>query len=399
MTYKKRLVLTTAIVGLAAGLGVGQAQAFDSLHWKWDANVDQNNFINKWVWGDFYPSGLAQIEKLQVNIGDTYSEVKFSGSYAGPTSTDGSTTVLVDLGTLDFHAGKTANTTADGSVSQNLGTTGDVNPSLTGLGLSNFSYSGPAAAFNLDATIELGTIEVSVPTIQPGSLDATTQLAHVIGTSTSVGNFDSISSTVETEVHTGQFNLGNLSGGSDYTGFTQNYDGWGNTNEYHSYAEQLAAAIANGYVQQADVTSKARAGSWWNPIDAAVQLDSFAAGNVETVSLQSTSDPSLILPASRNTSQGGGWVQLLSTSGHWENQTTQSPTTYYPVATDQVLVGDITQFNYGNVTSTAKSYQNLTAFNNLGLYNGLGEAGLVSKLTSSSFGNFSQISVSGPPAP
>jgi hypothetical protein len=385
MTLKQRLTLTTAIVGLATVVGMGQANAFTTLKWEWDKFVDTNEYVNKWVWGDFYPSGLAEIEKLQVNIGDIYSEVKIKGDYANPPASEGDGTVEVDLGTVNVVADKNGVGTINVTATQSGGDV-DLNP----LSINNqsFSTSPGTATADFGVDVILGTIEISVPGIEPGSLDATTELAHVIGSSTAVGNIDTITSTVQTDVHTGQFNLGGLQDGDR---FLQSVEGENGSygNPFHTYAEQLAAAIAAGYVEQANIESKARAGSWWNPIDAAVSLDSLAAGNIESVNLQTVADPSLILAAERNTAEGGGWVQLIGTSG-------QTPTTYYPVATDQVLIADITQFSYANVTSTAKSYQDLTAFNNLGNYNGLGTPGLVAKITSSAFGNFSQISVGGP---
>ena len=50
---------------------------------------------------------------------------------------------------------------------------------------------------------------------------------------------------------------------------------------------------------------------------------------------------------------------------------------FMPYVSDNIVEADISQFAYADVTASAKAYQDLTAFKQLGYYDRLGTAGLV----------------------
>lgn len=199
---KRQQLLLAAASTLAICLSAGTSSAFDRVNWQWDAYVNTNVDIDANIDIDIDPSGLTQVESLQVQIGDVNATSSVHDIYNNPPAGEGGP-VTVDLGsiTLDadyglggaFLPGATANgDVINGTVTSGLVDETDVPPDING---------------NVGATIDLGTIEVQAT---PGdALDAVAELPEVVSAATAVGNNANIESTVATQVHMGQllFNL------------------------------------------------------------------------------------------------------------------------------------------------------------------------------------------------
>lgn len=102
MLKMKKLALYGSVSALALGLAMSQASAFDSVDWNWDKTIDEDVEIDIFIGSVFDPSGLVQVEKLQISIGDktadaylgrfvnnqpesfTTHELEFIGTASGP---------------------------------------------------------------------------------------------------------------------------------------------------------------------------------------------------------------------------------------------------------------------------------------------------------------------------
>ncbi|MGB3810611.1 MAG: hypothetical protein WA943_10980 [Parvibaculum sp.] len=334
MMKHKRAVLmlggaTTAL--LAFGVG-SSALAFDDVNWTWDQTVTQTLDINVDVNGTFDPTGLVDVEKLQVFIGDvkavsvvkdihnnqpsegTDGTVDFTVSWNGPYGPD------VDPELLDA----TVPATLGGDLSGN----GDVTGSTVSEGTNNVNFT---AAFT----------DVPV-TVEPlGSFDALTELPSINSTATAVGNNQTISTDVAVTLHDGQFLFG---------GFNCNFDGEGITGVPYTGNSNLSAALAlvyagsEGLINSSDIEAKSIVKDITN---ATVDSVATAVGNNTSVDIA------------------------------------------YDAGSDNgVLVGDITQVAFADVS--AKSIVKNVDLNS---YTGLGTLGSIVTSTATAVGNNASITV------
>lgn len=161
------------------------------------------------------------------------------------------------------------------------------------------------------ATIDLG--EVTVPAT--ASLDAVTELPSIVSAATAVGNNLSITTDVALQLHSGQFLVGDGSGESSDPAY------YGTGNSSLTIAAALASLALNGDLVKSEVSAKSKVSDILN---ATVDSSATAVGNNLSVSVE-------------------------------------------PVSTgNALLIGDVTQFAYADVTAKSK-VKDVTLSNYTGL--------------------------------
>jgi len=194
----KKMLSSAAAVALFAALP-SAAFAFDSVNWTWGKTVVETVDIDVDVTTDVDTTGLTQVEKLQVQIGDVNATSYVNGitnnQPVGEGGGVGSFNEVFDFATM----------TNDGTdPSTVVGPVG---------GVGDGDTSGVSATLLDGGTLDEGTddlnfqVEVSgTVTVAPtGSLDAAVDLPSIESAATAVGNNQSISSDVATYLHDGQF--------------------------------------------------------------------------------------------------------------------------------------------------------------------------------------------------
>ena len=227
-------------------LGISPAQAFDDVDWKWDKQVTSIENITINVDDTFDISGLVEVEKIQMNVGDVNASSEVIGIINRP----------------------------DGEV----------------------ILPGPTV------TITPQEIEVY------GIYDAV-DLPSVESTATAVGNNQSISSTVAVNLHDAQYNMGDIGLGDDtdirYIPQDESFppvEGTGQVlgdedSEYNTHTELLAAiglGAALGVIQQGEVSADSLVG---RIINASVDSSATAVGNNLSVDLQAHTEGDAFLIA------------------------------------------------------------------------------------------------------
>ena len=199
MILSKKLFLASASV-LVLGIGTApSAQAFDDVNWSWDKQVTSVENITINVDDTFDISGLVEVEKIQMNIGDVTATSTVSGIDNNPPgSTEGGTVIINEV--FNF------NTTYDDEADPD-----GIDP------------AGPVAGNVLDGEIVGGAVdegsdEIDITFAVTGTVDLESvegindavDLPSVESTATAVGNNQSISSTVAVNLHDGQYNMGDI---------------------------------------------------------------------------------------------------------------------------------------------------------------------------------------------
>ena len=70
LTHKKLLLASAAVVVMGLGLAPKPALAFDELNWTWDKTVTEDVVKTVNVNIDSSPTGMLELEKIQMQIGD-----------------------------------------------------------------------------------------------------------------------------------------------------------------------------------------------------------------------------------------------------------------------------------------------------------------------------------------
>lgn len=351
MKISKKLFLASASV-LVLGMGApSTAHAFDDVNWSWDKTVVSTETIDITVVDEFDISGLVEVEKVQVNIGDVTAVSIVDGienNAAGEGGPNGGGVVLIDE-TFTFETGYDDELDPDG-----------IDP------------AGPQAQGPLDGAILGGAVdeggdivnitfqvtgEVEVPPSEIEVLDAE-DLPSVESVATAVGNNQSIESTVAVNLHDGQYNMGDVGFGDD-NGFpgipvlatadsVESASLLGEGGNAHTDILAIATiGAALGLIHQGEVSAQS---SVSNILNASVDSSATAVGNNLSVDLDA------------------------NTEG------------------DAFLIADITQFNYANV-SASSSVLGVTVNNYTNM--GVLEGPLVSS-AATAVGNNVSISVSSP---
>jgi hypothetical protein len=204
---KSHLLGGAALAALALGVTSLPAAAFEELRWDWDAYINEYGKIKvNLEFGNYSdPTGLVQIEKLQMQIGDVEATSivhdidNYQPDYGGPTK--------VDLGKLYFKGEAQLDGDIDGYAWAS-------NPDIKGEKFKDgewelkFKYGKlhiPAEAY-----FDLGYIEVDA---EGNAIDARTELPEVVSAATAVGNNQQIESNVAVLLHDAQYTFGGFDGG------------------------------------------------------------------------------------------------------------------------------------------------------------------------------------------
>ncbi len=213
MKTQKTLLLTSAAV-MALGMGtVSKAHAFDTVNWEWNKtltsteNVDVDIDINS-----LDATGLVQVEKIQMNIGDVTATSDVNNIENNPPGVGEDGTVIIDevitVSASYPDPSGVGNTVPDaGGV-----VTNDPNGVVTGTFIEG-QLSEQANGFNDIIDIQLsGEVELSAVDGVNDAID----LPSIESAATAVANNQSITSSVGVNLHDAQYNFGGfgVDGGS-----------------------------------------------------------------------------------------------------------------------------------------------------------------------------------------
>ncbi len=353
MKTNKKVLLASAAIAMM-GMASQPAMAFDTVDWEWNKLITENVTKDVTVTIDIQPTGMTEIEKMQIMIGDvtaTSTVTDFSNNPPGEISGDG----IVQI--EDFFA---IHTLTDDSTDP---TTIDPAPAVFGseLALQVELLGGTLdeGSDELDMLFRVfGEVDIS-DFLVAGELDAA-DLPKVESLATAVGNNQDIFSTASVQLHDAQLMFG---------GFSEGTEGSADLETLLS----LAPDLGNSHTEAA--TALALAG---------------ALGLISPATVSADSTVTAILNAS---------VESAATAvANNMNVELEAST-----ASDALLIADITQFAYADVSAT--SLVDDVSVNN---YVGFGAAGFGPSLdpevaqiplissTATAVGNNLSVRVSGP---
>lgn len=310
MKITKTLLLASASV-MVLGFGATSAKAFDDVDWEWNKVVTSVENITINVDDSFDISGLVEVEKIQLNIGDvTATSVVLGVSNDAPVVGNGEGGVVVLDETFTF-----VTTTND-----------DVDPSIVlPVGPTAGNGDSPLQAELLGDTLDEGSDQLVLTfrafgevTVPPSIVDVkdAVDLPEVNSVATAVANNQSIKSTVAVNLHDAQYNFGGFDpifgdrspqiAALDESPVDEVEGASGNT-----HTDILAAAVLGGLlgvIEPGQVTATSLVGLI---SDASVNSEATAVGNNLSIELNA------------------------NTEG------------------DAFLIADLTQFNYADVTATS----------------------------------------------
>lgn len=286
-----RAMAASLVVLAAASFGTSPAMAFDNVEWNWQNDVKEKVDVDVYVDVDVESTGLVQIEKLQVFLGDVKAESYVSHIYNNP-----------------------------------IRPTEDVKPPHGG----GYSHDDKDRKKRPDVRVNF----------KP--LDARAELPIVLSSATAVGNNQSITTDVPVMLHDGQF-VANVKDqrygcndrcetGFDLAAFEASLPSAGSRNGGQNYGPDgnLHTDIAGlftlgavlGVLTKADIEAKSIVDAVKN-----VSVDSSATAVANNLSVTLASD------VDGGSSCSSGCKDRLS---------------------NHVVIGDITQFALANVQATSK---------------------------------------------
>jgi hypothetical protein len=289
MTRKHYLVVGASALALTSF--TAPAGAFDVVHWEWWKIVDEHIDKDVRIRIDIEPTGLVELENLQIFIGDlTATSYVYDIYNRPPAGGDGT----VDLGTLhletDYALGGGFLNNGYQICTNNDGIT-DCTP-FTGQVIETDLDRDGDGMFEVNGTviadIPLGTVQVT----PEGALDALTELPEVVSTATAVANNSSVTSTVAVEMHEGQFAFDTCREcGETGVGIDGLYGITGNT--HTNLALALTYAASFGWIAPADITAT----SWvFNILNATVNSTATAVANNKSITIDpATPDDALLI--------------------------------------------------------------------------------------------------------
>ena len=200
MSVMNKLFGSAAAFVMIVG-GASSAAAFDDVVWSWDKDVTETVTITTNINSDLVPTGLTQIEKLQIQIGDVSASSTVDGvTNNQPAGDGGGVGTFDETFTFDTHLDESAGNMGvnpidpAGPITQN-----GVTANFDGGTVDQASGVGALDPTQLTFTVH-GTVAVD-PT---DSFDAVTELPSVTSSATAVGNNQAIVSDVATYVHDAQ---------------------------------------------------------------------------------------------------------------------------------------------------------------------------------------------------
>ncbi len=308
---KTKLLASAAVLALALGTA-SPAKAFDNVDWNWDKQVTSVENITITVNDTFDWSGLVEIEKLQVNIGDVTAESTVHDINNNPPVEGGAEggSVLIDQ-TFVFQVPYEDANDPDTIIPAGP-VAGFPDGVLQGSVLSGTIDEGTDTITDLTFQV---TGEILFEDLEGLALDAV-DLPEVLSAATAVANNQSITSTSAVNLHDGQFNFG---------GFSEQ--------PITSIEDPRIAALAL-VLENADATDNAHT-------DAALGLTlAGALGIITPGAVSADSTVYNILNASVDSS--------ATAVGNNINVNVEPS-----LPGDATLIADLTQFNYADVSATS----------------------------------------------
>jgi hypothetical protein len=303
----KKSLLATASAAAICMMAAAPASAFDRVNWTWDATVVENVTKDITIAAALVPTGMAMIEDLQVFIGDVTADSMVTGIENNqPAGGD----VAQGPFDLQFTYGL-----GGGQI--------DATPGVTN-GLNDETDGPIGSLVNGTVTLTFDPGEIGVAP----ALDSLTELPAVISAATAVANNTSITSDVMVELHEGQF------------------------------AFDVVEPSNSGSSSNSQVGFEGGALTENSNLTAAGVLGVLALnGDLAPAQIEATSTVSDILNAS---------VDSAATAVANNLSVSIEPKT----PGDSVLIADIVQFAYANVSATSSvsnvSLNNYTNLGNLG---------------------------------
>jgi hypothetical protein len=304
----KKYVLLSGVAACALGLAVANqpAEAFDEVNWVWNTEVNKIVTEEFNIYAELDPSGLVTLEDLQIFIGDV--------------------TATASVHDIFNYQGEEDDRDDDHGGGHDGGHDGDHD-------LASFNWDGGWGGHDGDHDHDHDHDDDDLV-----RLDALTELPEVINVATAVGNNADIYTEVATNIHEGQFVFGGgggFCGGSPSSSFESGghdghdgHDGddgceYGDgENSNLELANLLTLAAGFGLLEKAEISASADV---YNIVNATVDNAATAVANNKSIEV---------------------------------NAVTPS---------DAVLIGDITQFAYADVSANAQTSEvYLNNYANLG---------------------------------
>ena len=292
-TRNKMLLATAAVAVMGLSVMPNQAMAFDEVNWVWDKAVTETVTKDVVANIDVAPTGMTELEKLQVHIGDvtassTVSNITNNPPGEGATEGPAPGPTLV---TLDLKAHYDDNQLDNPITSVNL-----LNSEETGIDLSNASGHVDNNKEKIYLTFDLTLPEDEpAPAPVPVGERMGVDLPAVASVATAVANNQSIESTVSTQLHDGQFLFGGFAEGETTGGSLEdlaaNFPDTGNM--HTDIAAAIGLAAGTGAILPATVSADS---SVTNILNASVNSEATAVGNNFSVDLAaSTADDAFFI--------------------------------------------------------------------------------------------------------
>lgn len=349
----KTLGKATLLAGASAvamGLATTQASAFEEVDWDWYTNIYEKVFIKVKIDPEFDPSGLVQVEKLQIFVGDVKANAWVEAVLHKPAAPGYEIVKLESGGHGSFSGdfeGYFGGVVKGKVLDEEIAYLTEEKKCWWGRGCKEWIEPHYVKDYDpfygvtygkLGGTLSgdfqwTGYEEVLIP--NPFTRD---QLPLVEITATAIGNAESIDSDVAVMVHEGQFVVGE---GYDHV------DGWDSKyspNSHTALAADLLHGALHGKLNRANI--EANAGSWYIQ-QAQADISATAVANSNSINVDAATPD------------------------------------------DAVVIADLTQFAYANVSANA--YLGLHYVDN---YNDLGKLkDALTSVTATAVGNVSNITV------
>ncbi len=354
---RKLLLASTACAVLALGFS-SDASAFDDVNWTWNKTVTEN--VLKDVDYDLVttPTGMVEVEKIQMNIGDVNASSVVSGIDNNPPGIGEGGTVTVNE-TITV----TSNFDKPVGVGNSVGNSGggvndDGDSPLTSTYLGG-TLSEQANGFTVINDLAM-TGEFELEDLE-GVNDAI-DLPKIESTATAVANNQSIDSSVSVQLHDAQYNwggFGDIAGSDSQIGLqdqgqllSSSFGATGNTHTNILLSAALSGAL--GIIEPGSVTATSSVSEIQN---ASIDSDATAVANNLSIDLDATTQD------------------------------------------DAFMIADLTQFNYADVSADSSvngiSIDNYANLGGAGFGPGSDQIALVSS-AATAVGNNVSISVSSP---
>ncbi|MEM8790991.1 MAG: hypothetical protein AAGE80_05205 [Pseudomonadota bacterium] len=295
------LKASSATLALAVALAGSPAAAFDELNWEWNKVVEETVIKNILIESTINPTGMTEIEKLQIQIGDVEAVSTVTDITNNPPAGEGGGGVIVIDETFEF------TTIVDDSEDPSVIVAPVAGDPGGGPGLVDAVLTGGTEDEGSDELNFFVDVDGAIPfdVVPEDALDAPTELPTVASAATAVGNNQSIESAVSTQLHDAQilFDVNPDFFEDDGDGPPSDaalagllgigaISGLGNTHTQIGLATAIAATV--GAIEKAEISAFS---SVDNILNARVDSDATAVGNNMSVDLSAAAPGDQLLIA------------------------------------------------------------------------------------------------------